>query len=136
MVCLNIRSAAASDVLTSSGPPGLRITANRLFGPPPRNATYLCLWDFELGSIGGQCGLHLLHRLGGVKRAFTTTYADAENAPAAVYNPPTDPDGNFSFCLSGECGSASDTFGFPSQSHFSVWPWDVLASPLRKVRLP
>jgi hypothetical protein len=78
---------------------GLRITANRLFGPPPRNATYLCLWDFEIGAVRGFCSPTFLFHLNSVQKVFGVNFADAENAPAAYYSPPLDPDGEFITCV-------------------------------------
>ncbi|GAA5841695.1 hypothetical protein JCM9279_000733 [Rhodotorula babjevae] len=71
---------------------GLEIGANRLFGPQPRTATYLCIWSFDIGSIVGSvppCFVQSLMRAGG---AVGLTFADSDNAPAPDYVVPVDPD--------------------------------------------
>ncbi|GAA5906531.1 hypothetical protein JCM8208_000472 [Rhodotorula glutinis] len=71
---------------------GLEIGANRLFGPQPRTATYLCIWSFDIGSIVGSvppCFVQSLMRAGG---AVGLTFTDSDNAPAPDYVVPVDPD--------------------------------------------
>lgn len=71
---------------------GLEIGANRLFGPQPRTATYLCIWSFAVGALVGSvppCFVQSLMRAG---TAVGLTFTDSDNAPAADYLIPVDPD--------------------------------------------
>lgn len=72
---------------------GISITANRLFGPQPYTATYLCLWEIHIVSINALASVaesRILQAAGG---AFGLHYNDPLNAPAAEYAIPSDPDG-------------------------------------------
>ncbi len=64
---------------------------------PPRDPTYLCIWDFTLGKLSGAMDLTSIWRLLAVQQAFSTTFADIENGPAPEYSPMTDPDGKTTF---------------------------------------
>ena len=44
----------------------LDITANRLFGPHPKTATYVCIWEIHLGSVKASLSAH--QALGGRHR--------------------------------------------------------------------
>lgn len=74
-------------------PQGIHITGNRIFGPLPRNPTYLCLWEIQLGTIKTSLSIHDAHILSCAGRSFGVTMSDAVNAPAAEYVLPSDPDG-------------------------------------------
>lgn len=87
-------------VSRSSSPPllsmdGLQISANRLFGPQPRALTYLCLWEIQVGSLGGRFGFDFAQDLLAAVRAFGFNFADRDNVPLQVYMPPADPDATF-----------------------------------------
>lgn len=71
------------------------ITAHRLFGPPPRTRTYVCVWDIEFGSVRA-----LLSALEGrialaALDVFRVNYVDLPNAPASDFGIPIDPDLTF-----------------------------------------
>ncbi|RDB25364.1 Protein CSF1 [Hypsizygus marmoreus] len=74
---------------------GLDITANRLFGPQPRTATYVCIWEIHLGSIKALLSASEGRQLLAAGNAFRLNYADFPNAPATEYLPPVDPDVTF-----------------------------------------
>jgi hypothetical protein len=73
---------------------GIDITANRLFGPQPRTATYLCIWKIHYGHIktllsSASAGKILM----AAGNALRFNFSDPLNAPAADYIVPIDPDG-------------------------------------------
>ncbi|KAG6849567.1 hypothetical protein H0H93_007348 [Arthromyces matolae] len=74
---------------------GLDITANRLFGPQPRNATYVCIWEFNLGSIDCLLSASEARLLAAAGNAFRLNFTDAPNSPANEYLPHVDPDVTF-----------------------------------------
>ncbi|KAH8775736.1 hypothetical protein F5882DRAFT_504016 [Hyaloscypha sp. PMI_1271] len=59
---------------------GFSVTGNRLFGLPPTEPTYLCNWDFAVGSVTGECTTDFLGRLASGGRAFAFSFDDDENA--------------------------------------------------------
>lgn len=59
---------------------GARINGHRLFGLPPTEPTYLCNWDFAVGSITGECSSDFLQSLSIALRCFTFSFSDDENA--------------------------------------------------------
>ena len=59
---------------------GLEILGHRLFGLPPIEPTYVCNWDFDVGSVKGECSVDLLHCLAMALRCFALSFGDAENA--------------------------------------------------------
>ncbi len=63
---------------------GLEISSHRLFGLPPAEPTYVCNWDFFVGSITGQCSDEALESLFRILRSFTFTFKDSENALSCV----------------------------------------------------
>lgn len=66
---------------------GLNLYGHRLFGLPPTEPTYVCNWDFDVGSIHGECDpLFLQGLLLGV-RCFGFSFDDIENALPPL-NPP------------------------------------------------
>ncbi|TFK75375.1 hypothetical protein BDN72DRAFT_832240 [Pluteus cervinus] len=73
----------------------LDITAHRLFGPQPRTATYLCIWEIHIGQLKSSLSASEGFLLGAVGDAFGLNFADVPNAPAAEYTPPLDPDITF-----------------------------------------
>jgi len=72
--------------------PGINITANRLFGPPPRTRTYVCVWEISLGSVKALFSILEARIALAVLDAFRTNYTDLANAPAGEFSVPADPD--------------------------------------------
>ena len=58
---------------------GAEVFGHRLFGLPPTEPTYVCNWDFSIGSILGECSSEFLLDVGRAGRAFRYTLEDAEN---------------------------------------------------------
>ncbi|KAI9778999.1 MAG: hypothetical protein M1839_007811 [Geoglossum umbratile] len=59
---------------------GINIYGHRLFGLPPTEPTYVCNWDFDVGSVTGECSVDFLKSFSLALRAFTFTFDDDENA--------------------------------------------------------
>lgn len=59
---------------------GARINGHRLFGLPPTEPTYVCNWDFSVGSITGECSSDFLQCLSLALRCFAFSFSDDENA--------------------------------------------------------
>ena len=59
---------------------GLEIFGHRLFGLPPVEPTYVCNWDFDVGSVKGECSVDLFHYLAMALRCFALSFGDTENA--------------------------------------------------------
>ena len=59
---------------------GLEVMGHRLFGLPPIEPTYVCNWDFDIGSITGESSIEFLHCLAMSVRCFALSFEDAENA--------------------------------------------------------
>lgn len=74
---------------------GLSIKANRLFGPQPRGATYLCLWEATLPSVMATVTPAFMVHLRQSVKAVIYGFVDEENAPTKLYMPASDPDGEF-----------------------------------------
>ncbi|CAO3695982.1 unnamed protein product [Umbelopsis ramanniana] len=60
----------------------LNIYAHRLFGPLPKTATYLCNWEFDLGSISGEIKPSFLLGTAAFGKAFLYNMVDEDNALA------------------------------------------------------
>jgi hypothetical protein len=58
---------------------GIIIHGNRMFGLPPTEPTYLCKWDFDLGSVLINGPLDILQKLEQVGSSAGYTYVDSEN---------------------------------------------------------
>lgn len=71
---------AKSDQNTQVFIDGLQIFGHRLFGLPPLEPTYVCNWDFNVGSITGECCLDFLSSLLMSLKSFGFAFKDAENA--------------------------------------------------------
>ncbi|KAK4047646.1 Macrophage colony-stimulating factor 1 receptor [Microbotryomycetes sp. JL201] len=74
---------------------GLEVTANRLFGPQPRTATYMCIWSFYLGKIIGSVPPTLLQSLARAANAIGYNFADKDNSLPPDYEVVLDPDATF-----------------------------------------
>ncbi|CAE6416310.1 unnamed protein product [Rhizoctonia solani] len=74
---------------------GIDITANRLFGPQPEVATYLCIWEILLGEICGRLSISSVVGILAAARAFRINFADDFNAPSSDFAPPPLPDVTF-----------------------------------------
>jgi hypothetical protein len=72
---------------------GLSIKANRLFGPQPRGATYLCLWEASVPGLRAYVTPAFLISLKQSIKAVIYNFVDEENAPTKLYVPSSDPDG-------------------------------------------
>ena len=59
---------------------GITIYGHRLFGLPPDEPTYMCNWDFNIGSITGECNPDFLSTLLSAVKCIAFTFTDAENA--------------------------------------------------------
>ncbi|KFX99623.1 hypothetical protein O988_03738 [Pseudogymnoascus sp. VKM F-3808] len=66
---------------------GVEVFGNRLFGLPPTEPTYLCNWDFTVGSVRGETSAEFLMKLSAAVKAFAFSFDDDENAL-----PPVTPD--------------------------------------------
>ncbi|KAK4686556.1 protein CSF1, partial [Tremellales sp. Uapishka_1] len=71
------------------------LEANRLFGPPPKVTTYLCLWEAVIPRVTAFVTPSLLATLQGVAAAVGYNYSDHDNAPSSVYQVKTPPDVTF-----------------------------------------
>ena len=76
-----------ADSITEVFVDGLEIFSHRLFGLPPTEPTYVCNWDFNIGSITGECSVDFLRSLGLALRCFALSFGDRENALPPL-NPP------------------------------------------------
>ncbi len=73
---------------------GLELFGHRLFGLPPTEPTYICNWDFDVGSVKGECSIDFLRCFAMSLRCFGLTFDDAENALPPL-NPPVIHDATF-----------------------------------------
>ena len=60
---------------------GLEVFGHRLFGLPPTEPTYVCNWDFDIGSITGECSIDFVRCFAMSVDCFALSFDDAENAP-------------------------------------------------------
>ena len=67
---------------------GFEVLGHRLFGLPPTEPTYVCNWDFDIGSVTGETSIDFLHCLAMSVRCFALSFEDAENALPPL-NPPS-----------------------------------------------
>lgn len=72
---------------------GVDILANRLFGPQPSAAAYVCFWEINVGSVKGLFSASHFRKLRSALDAFAINYKDPMNAPAAEFALPVAPDG-------------------------------------------
>lgn len=59
---------------------GVEIRGHRLFGLPPTEPTYVCNWDFDIGSVIGECSVSFYKAFSAALQCFSFTFDDAENA--------------------------------------------------------
>jgi hypothetical protein len=74
---------------------GLEVTANRLFGPQPRTATYVCIWSFYLGAIVGSIPPSFLQAFSRVGTSVGLNFADQDNSLPPDFSVALDPDATF-----------------------------------------
>ncbi|KAH7888759.1 hypothetical protein F5I97DRAFT_2055646 [Phlebopus sp. FC_14] len=74
---------------------GVDITANRLFGPPPRTRTYVCVWEIALGHVKTVLSILDVRIVLAALEVFRINYADPANAPASEFSMPLDADLTF-----------------------------------------
>ena len=74
---------------------GVDILANRLFGPQPSAAAYVCFWEINVSSVKGVFSASHVQKMRSALDAFTINYKDPMNAPAAEFALPVAPDGQY-----------------------------------------
>lgn len=74
---------------------GLSINSHRLFGPQPRTAVYVAIWEFHLGALVGDLSIPQVSALQRVAQAFAVNFKDSDNSLSEDYAIPTDPDVTF-----------------------------------------
>jgi len=74
---------------------GIDILADRLFGPQPLAAAYVCFWEINFGSVKGVLSASLGQTLQCALDAFAMNYKDPMNAPAAEFVLPVASDGPY-----------------------------------------
>ncbi|KAF4621408.1 hypothetical protein D9613_000735 [Agrocybe pediades] len=85
-------SGKPKDILSIDG---LDIVANRLFGPQPRTATYVCLWEISVGKTKASMSTDEAMFFAAAGDSFGLNFTDLVNAPAAEFLPAVDPDVTF-----------------------------------------
>lgn len=73
----------------------VEICANRLFGPPPQNATYLCLWQIQLGEFVGSASISLIQSIVESAGSFSTGFSDVLDSIAEDFRIIYEPDVTF-----------------------------------------
>ncbi|KAF8320822.1 hypothetical protein DL93DRAFT_2163795 [Clavulina sp. PMI_390] len=63
----------------------LDICANRLFGPPPQNASYFGLWEVRLGQVFGSASTELVQSLVDSANSFSTGFSNTLDGIADQY---------------------------------------------------
>lgn len=74
---------------------GIEVNANRLFGPQPRTATYMCIWSFHFGSIVGSVLPSFLNAISRMASCFAINFSDRDNSLPADFDVILDPDATF-----------------------------------------
>lgn len=74
---------------------GLEVTANRLFGPQPHTATYICIWSFYLGAVIGSVPPSFLQALSRAGSSIEHNFSDLDNSLPPDFTVPLDPDATF-----------------------------------------
>jgi hypothetical protein len=70
------------------------IMALRLFGPPPRHTTYVCIWEIGVGAVNGSITPQEVQSISLALSSFRLNFTDELNVPAEELITPVDPDGN------------------------------------------
>lgn len=83
----HLSSGSPADSSTQVFVDGLEIHGHRLFGLPPLEPTYVCNWDFNVGSITGECSTGFLRSLMLALQCFTFSFGDGENALPPLHPP-------------------------------------------------
>ena len=86
--------SSSRDDMFSQSLPELNITANRLFGPHPKTATYVCIWEIHLGSVKASLSAYEARIVSAASNSFAIDFSDPLNAPAKEFVISADPDGN------------------------------------------
>ncbi|KAI0051792.1 hypothetical protein FA95DRAFT_1675579 [Auriscalpium vulgare] len=73
----------------------LDVVAHRLFGPQPKTATYVCMWEIDVGDIKGVITSVESRAFKVAMDAFVLNYRDPLDAPATRFVVPSDPDVTF-----------------------------------------
>ncbi|CAO3595340.1 unnamed protein product [Absidia cylindrospora] len=71
------------------------IHAHRLFGPLPETATYLCHWEFDVGSVKGELKPSFLMGTASFAQTFVYNLIDEDNAVSSDMGPVDYPDVTF-----------------------------------------
>ncbi|ORZ07569.1 hypothetical protein BCR42DRAFT_150196 [Absidia repens] len=71
------------------------IHAHRLFGPLPETATYLCHWEFDVGSVKGELKPSFLMGTASFAQTFVYNLIDEDNAVSSDLGPVDYPDVTF-----------------------------------------
>jgi hypothetical protein len=74
---------------------GLDIIANRLFGPHPKTATYVCIWEIRVGHVKSCLSTPQANVVIAALRSFDSGFDDVLDAPAKEVSLPVDPDSEF-----------------------------------------
>jgi hypothetical protein len=75
--------------------PGFDVTANRLFGPQPRTATYICIWSIYFGAITGSIPPSFLQAISRAVSSIATNFVDQDNSLPPDFTVALDPDATF-----------------------------------------
>ncbi|KAL1409648.1 Macrophage colony-stimulating factor 1 receptor [Vanrija albida] len=71
---------------------GIAIKANRLFGPPPKGTTYVCMWDLAFDRVAAFLSPEFKETLAAVGSSVGYNFTDHDNAPTSIYLSTTPPD--------------------------------------------
>ena len=82
-----LSSQSVEDSSTQIFIDGFEISGHRLFGLPPTEPTYVCNWDFNVGSVTGECSVDFLRLLLLALRCFALSFGDGENALPPLHPP-------------------------------------------------
>ncbi|KAI9684395.1 MAG: hypothetical protein M1829_002205 [Trizodia sp. TS-e1964] len=80
----NSESSTPASLSSTSGSQafvnGIKIFGHRLFGLPPSEPTYMCNWDFSVGTLTGEISVNFFKALVSAVRALAFSFDDNENA--------------------------------------------------------
>ncbi|SGY18835.1 BQ5605_C014g07488 [Microbotryum silenes-dioicae] len=74
---------------------GLEVMADRLFGPQPRTATYICIWSINVGAVYGSIPPSILQALSRAGTTVSINFVDNDNALPPDLTIAVDPDATF-----------------------------------------